>query len=72
MTFAPFSFCDYFCENPHNTVFKEYSGMEKYTEEKTGQREFYQAFLPRVDPSLDLDDILGDNNDGVINGNLLV
>ena len=45
--------------------------LEKYTEEKAGQREFYQVFLPRIDPTLDIDSILNDNNDGVINGNLL-
>lgn len=28
-------------------------------------------FLPRVDPALDIDAILSDNNDGVLNGNLL-
>lgn len=45
--------------------------MEKYTDERTGQVDFYKSFLPRVDPFLDIDEILTDNNDGVINGNLL-
>lgn len=45
--------------------------MEKYTDERTGQVDFYKSFLPRVDPLLDIDEILTDNNDGVINGNLL-
>ena len=45
--------------------------MEKYTEEKTGQYEFYEMFLPRVNPALNMDDVIADNNDGVLNGNLL-
>lgn len=45
--------------------------MDKYTIEREGQIDFYRAFLPRVDPSLSLEDIIADNNDGVINGNLL-
>ncbi len=45
--------------------------MDKYTLERDGQIDFYKVFLPRVNPSLDIDDILADNNDGVINGNLL-
>ena len=39
--------------------------MEKYADEKVGQREFYEAFLPRVDPTLKVDEIIADNNDGV-------
>lgn len=45
--------------------------MATYDTEREGQIEFYKTFLPRVDPTLSLDDILADNNDGVINGNLL-
>lgn len=45
--------------------------MEKYTLEKDGQLDFYKAFLPRVDFRLSIDEIIADNNDGVINGNLL-
>lgn len=45
--------------------------MEKYTEEKLGQYDFYEMFLPRVNPALSVDDIIADNNDGVLNGNLL-
>lgn len=45
--------------------------MDKYTTERDGQLDFYRRFLPRVNPSLDIDEILADNNDGVINGNLL-
>ena len=45
--------------------------MDKYTLERDGQLDFYKVFLPRVDSSLDIDDILADNNDGVLNGNLL-
>lgn len=45
--------------------------MDKYVMERDGQLDFYKMFLPRVDPTLDIDEILADNNDGVINGNLL-
>lgn len=45
--------------------------MDKYLLERDGQLDFYNVFLPRVNPSLDVDEILADNNDGVINGNLL-
>ena len=38
--------------------------MDKYTIEREGQIDFYRAFLPRVDPSLSLEDIIADNNDG--------
>ena len=39
--------------------------------ERQKQLAFYEAFLPRVDSSLSLDDILTDYSDGVLNGNLL-
>ncbi len=45
--------------------------MASYINEREGQIDFYNRFVPLVDPSLDLDFILADNNDGVLNGNLL-
>lgn len=45
--------------------------MEKYVFEKDGQYDFYNMFLPRVNPNLNIEEILNDNNDGIINGNLL-
>lgn len=45
--------------------------MDKYLLERDGQSDFYNIVLPRVNPNLGLDDILADNNDGVLNGNLL-
>lgn len=45
--------------------------MEKYIDEKEGKIAFYNAFLPRIDPSLEIDEIVSDYNDGVLNGNLL-
>lgn len=45
--------------------------MASYINERDGQIDFYNRFVPLVDPSLDLDFILADNNDGVLNGNLL-
>lgn len=43
----------------------------KYADEKEGQRDFYNRFLPAIDSALSIDEILLDNNDGVVNGNLL-
>lgn len=45
--------------------------MSDFDTEREGQIEFYKTFLPLIDPNLTLDDILADNNDGVLNGNLL-
>ena len=45
--------------------------MDKYLLERDGQFDFYKVFLPRIDPNLKIEDILSDNNDGVLNGNLL-
>lgn len=45
--------------------------MASFATEREGQIAFYQTFLPLIDPSLSLDDILADDNDGVLNGNLL-
>lgn len=45
--------------------------MDKYLLERDGQFDFYKVFLPRVNSTLSIDEILTDNNDGVINGNLL-
>lgn len=45
--------------------------MANYITEREGQFDFYNAFLPLTNPALSLDDILADDNDGVLNGNLL-
>lgn len=45
--------------------------MASFDTEREGQIEFYETFLPRINPRLTLDDILADDNDGVLNGNLL-
>lgn len=45
--------------------------MITYDTEREGQLEFYKTFLPVVNPDLSLDDILADDNDGVLNGNLI-
>lgn len=44
---------------------------KQYDTEKEGQINFYKRFLKRVDSNLNLEDIISDNNDGVLNGNLL-
>lgn len=45
--------------------------MDKYLIEREGQFEFFNTFLPRVNPDLTVEELLADNNDGVLNGNLL-
>lgn len=45
--------------------------MANFTDEREGQIDFYSRFLPRIDNSLNMEDIISDSNDGVINGNLL-
>jgi len=45
--------------------------MSKYTNELDGQQDFYKSYLARIDKSLTIKDILSDNNDGVLNGNLI-
>lgn len=45
--------------------------MNKYIDEKQGQISFYERFLPRINSDLCIEDILSDNNDGVLNGNLI-
>lgn len=42
--------------------------MDKFLFEKDGQLDFYKVFLPRVNPTLVIDEIIADNNDGIING----
>lgn len=45
--------------------------MANFLTERDGQIDFYSTFLPRIDPNLQLEEILADNNDGVLRGNLL-
>ena len=45
--------------------------MDKFLLERDGQLDFYNRVLPRVNPALNIEDILSDNSDGVLNGNLL-
>ncbi len=45
--------------------------MPSFVNEREGQIDFYNRFIPLVDHSLNVDDIIADNNDGVLNGNLL-
>ncbi len=45
--------------------------MARFLMEREGQFDFYTRFLPRVNPAISIDEILADNNDGVLNGNLL-
>ena len=45
--------------------------MADFINEKEGQIDFFERFLPLINPDLTIDEILADNNDGVLNGNLL-
>jgi hypothetical protein len=45
--------------------------LDKFILERDGQLDFYNRVLPRVNPALNIEDILSDNSDGVLNGNLL-
>lgn len=63
------SFCYSMAYNQYEI--KRMELMDKYILERDGQFDFYNAFLPRVNPALDIEEILVDNNDGVLNGNLL-
>ena len=45
--------------------------MKKYEIEREGQLDFFDNYIKLVDNTLNYEDILGDNTDGVINGNIL-
>ena len=45
--------------------------MKKYALELEGQRDFYEAYLKLVDSNLRIEDVLSDNTDGTLKGNLL-
>jgi len=45
--------------------------MKDFTSEYEGQEDFYKSYLQRVNNDLTMEDVLSDNNDGVLNGNLL-
>ena len=45
--------------------------MPNYIDERQGQTQFYNDYLMRIDNALSLEDILADDNDGVLNGNIL-
>lgn len=45
--------------------------LKKYNLELEGQRDFYNNYLKLIDSTLDIEDVLEDNNDGVLKGNLL-
>lgn len=44
---------------------------EKFATEVEGQTSFYDRFLPRINPNKTTEEIIANNNDGVLNGNLL-
>lgn len=45
--------------------------MERFFLEREGQFDFFDRFLFRINPEISIEQILDDNNDGVLNGNLL-
>lgn len=42
-----------------------------FKDERDGQRFFYETFLPRVDNTISMEDILEDYSDGIVNGNII-
>ena len=47
------------------------TSSKKYDKELTGQIEFLQKYLPRVNSSLKVTDVQKDYSDGVVLGNLI-
>lgn len=45
--------------------------IKKYLLELEGQRDFYESYLRLIDNTLTIEDVLSDNTDGVLKGNLL-
>lgn len=45
--------------------------IKKYELELDGQRDFYSNYLKRIDKTLSIDDVLINNTDGILNGNIL-
>ena len=50
---------------------ESYNMPNHFSNEVDGQLKFYQDYLPLVDKTLKIDDILTDYTDGIVNGNLL-
>lgn len=42
-----------------------------YSTEREGQIAFYEKYLKRINKKLSIEEILADNTDGVLNGNIL-
>lgn len=45
--------------------------MKNYRTEKEGQVEFYNDYIKLVDKNITLEEVLADNNDGVLKGNII-
>ena len=45
--------------------------MKKYNTEMEGQIDFYKKYLKRINKELTQEDVISDNTDGVLNGNLI-
>lgn len=45
--------------------------MQKYETEREGQLKFFDSYIKLINKDLSYEDILGDNTDGIINGNIL-
>lgn len=45
--------------------------MANYVNEREGQIDFYKTFLPAINPEISVEELLSDDNDGVLNGNIL-
>ena len=45
--------------------------MKKYNTEMEGQIDFYKKYLKRINKELTQEDVISDNTDGILNGNLI-
>ena len=54
-----------------NKIFKGKEIEMNYSTEREGQIAFYEKYLKRINQKLSIEEILADNTDGVLNGNIL-
>lgn len=64
-------YCGIICYVTPHKIITGVIDMKKYKDEKDGQRDFYYSYLALVNRELTIENVLSDNTDGVINGNLL-
>lgn len=45
--------------------------IKKYGQEDFGQYDFYENYLKLIDKDLSIEEVLEDNSDGILRGNIL-